>query len=329
MKAAVLGAELTRQGIPQIVVHTGSRYADSPSDLEPDYNLEVAGGDHGRQTAEMLALLEPILRKLRPDFAVVYDGTNSALAGALTAAKLGIPIAHVEAGLRSLDRSIPEEINRIVTDHLCSVLLVPDERALLQLKREGIESGAFIVGDLLVDFAVNVAAGLPPRPPILDRFELVSGAYAVATIQAPANTADRNALAGIIAGLRGLPLPVILPTDIFGAGARDNIIRCNPVSPVEMIGLLSHARVVLTDSGFEQKQARALGVPCVTLRSETECIETLEDGWNVLVATNPRDIIAQALRPLPSAPAERQCDNLCAPLIVKALHSRSEIAYAV
>ncbi len=338
IKAAVLSSEFARSGsFDEILVHTGQHYDYEMSqvffdELEmktPDYNLGVGSATHAMQTAEIMRRLEPVVQRARPDVVLVYGDTNSTLAGSLVAAKLGVPVAHVEAGLRSFNRTMPEEINRIVADHVSDILFAPNSSAAAQLEREGILGRIAVVGDLMVDLVFKTVNALPSRPPILDRFELASKAYAVATLHRASNTDDRQRFHRIIRGLRNLTMPVIFPihpraadlaNELNVGDKNDNIIKCAPLSYVDMVALQFHARVILTDSGGMQKEAACLRVPCVTLRDETEWPETLELGWNALAGSDPDAIQALALRPVPRnvCPAYRTTGD-CAARIVATL----------
>ncbi len=338
IKAALLSAEFARRGIEEILVHTGQHYDRGMSDVffeqlsipEPRYQLGVGSANHGAQTGEMMKRLEPLVESERPDWVLIYGDTNSTLAGALVGAKLGVPVAHVEAGLRSFNRAMPEEINRIVADHVADLLLVPSQQGAQQLTKEGVTCGVRIVGDLMVDLAKHVAAQLPPEPPILSRFQVRPAAYCVATIHRASNTDDPQTFRRLIEGLRELDLPVVFPVhprtrsaaEANGAGDGDNIIPCEPLSYVEMIGLVARAAMLLTDSGGLQKEAFVLKVPCITLREETEWVETLEEGWNVLAGSDPKKILAASKRLIPVRQGVPYGDGNAARLIVDALEER-------
>lgn len=335
VKAALLSAEFASRGVEEILVHTGQHYDAAMSDVffdelripEPRYNLSVGSGSHGAQTGEMMRRLEPIVEEERPDWVLVYGDTNSTLAGALVASKLHVPVAHVEAGLRSFNRTMPEEINRIVADHVGDLLLVPNEQSAQQLRSEGITQGVRVVGDLMVDLAQRAAADLPAVPAILERLQLHRDAYAVATIHRASNTDDRATFARLIEGLRGVDLPVVFPVHprtraaakALAAGEGDNIILCDPVPYLEMVALLANAAHAFTDSGGLQKEAFVLKTPCVTLREETEWLDTLEDGWNVLAGSDPRKIVAASKRPRPARQGTPYGDGHSARHIVDAL----------
>lgn len=317
VKAALLSREFLAQGIEECLVHTGQHYDASMSDVffdelripAPQHNLGVGSGSHATQTAHMMSKLEPVVQYEQPDAVVIYGDTNSTLAGALVASKLNVPLAHVEAGLRSFDRSMPEEINRIVADRLSNVLLAPTNAAAEQLRREGVLRGIAVVGDLMVDLALAMAKSLEESVPrILRRFGVRARDYAVATIHRAGNTDNVEVFARLIAGLRQSEMRVIFPVhprtrplvDLLCVGNSDNIVTCEPLSYREMLALQAHARVVITDSGGMQKEAVTLGTPCVTLRDRTEWNETLEAGWNVLVGSDPASIAAAARRQPPA-----------------------------
>jgi UDP-GlcNAc3NAcA epimerase len=316
IKAALLSRELRARGIDESLVHTGQHYDVNMSEVffselrmaPPRHNLGVGSASHSTQTAQMMSKLEPLVQYEAPDVVLIYGDTNSTLAGALVASKLNVPIAHVEAGLRCFDRSMPEEINRLVADRLSTLLLAPAQSSADQLRREGIEDGVVIVGDLMVDLAVTMARKLAAAPSVLERFGIRRGDYAVATIHRAANTDDVTVFARLVAGLRRSGMRVIFPVhprtrplvDLLRVGDSDNITACEPLSYLDMLALQLHARVVITDSGGMQKEAVTLGTPCVTLRERTEWNETLEGGWNVLAGSDPATIASAARRELPT-----------------------------
>jgi UDP-GlcNAc3NAcA epimerase len=318
VKAALLSHEFAARSIDERLVHTGQHYDAAMSDVffdelaipQPHYNLHVGSASHAVQTAQMLTKLEPVMRYEAPDCVVVYGDTNSTLAGALAASKLNLPVAHVEAGLRSFDRAMPEEINRLVADRLSTILLAPTQSAAEQLEREGVLEGVSVVGDLMVDLALATIQTLGDRPEVMRRFGIRAREYAVATIHRAGNTSDVTVFARLIAGLRQTGMPVIFPVhprtrplvDLLCVGGRDNIVPCEPLSYRDMLAIQAHARVVITDSGGMQKEAVVLGTPCVTLRDCTEWNETLAEGWNVLVGSDPVAIAAAAQRDPPRVP---------------------------
>lgn len=316
IKAALLSRELRARGIEESLVHTGQHYDANMSEVffselrmsPPRHNLGVGSGPHSAQTAHMMTKLEPLVQYEAPDVVLIYGDTNSTLAGALVASKLNVPIAHVEAGLRCFDRSMPEEINRLVADRLSTLLFAPTQSAADQLRREGIESGVVVVGDVMVDLALAMTRRLPAAPPVLERFGVRSRDYVVATIHRAANTDDVTIFARLIAGLRQSAMRVIFPVhprtqplvDLLRVGDSDNIVICEPLSYLDMLALQLHARTVVTDSGGMQKEAVTLGTPCVTLRDSTEWNETLEGGWNVLAGSDPAMIASAARREPPA-----------------------------
>lgn len=301
------------------LLHTGQHYDDDLSDvffreLElplADHELGVGSGPHGAQTGRMLQGVEEVITRDRPDVVLVVGDTNSTLAGALASAKLGVPVAHVEAGLRSYRRDMPEEINRVLTDRISSVLYCSSEAAVANLRREGIVQDVHVAGDVMLD----VLSRFWPSPDVSARtlkdFAVESGRYALATIHRAENTDDPNQLASVLGALGSvarLGLPVVFPahprtSNVLGDTRPPPMVHLvPPVGYQQMLSLESSARVILTDSGGVQKEAYWLGVPCVTLRGETEWVETVELGWNALVGCDP-DAVASAVRELrPSGP---------------------------
>lgn len=303
--------------IREVLIHTGQHYDYEMSGVffeelglkAPDENLGVGSGTHGAQTGEMLRRIEQVLLRERPDWVMVYGDTNSTLAGALAAAKLHIPVAHVEAGLRSFNRRMPEEINRVLTDHISDLLFCPTETAVKNLEREGITRGVHLVGDVMYDAVLQYAELAERRSRILDELGLEKQGYALATVHRAENTDDPERLRAILLGLEGISregLPVILPLhprtrkEIRRLGiALDAVRIVDPVSYLDMLLLEKNARAILTDSGGVQKEAFFFQVPCVTLREETEWVETVEAGWNVLVGCEPERIVQAALEARP------------------------------
>jgi UDP-N-acetylglucosamine 2-epimerase len=312
IKAAPVSAALSGCA-EEIVVHTGQHYDDDMSGVffrelglaEPDHHLGVGSGSHGQQTAAMLSGIESVLLAERPDAVLVYGDTNSTLAGALAAAKLDIPVAHVEAGLRSFNRSMPEEHNRVLTDHLATWLFCPSDTAVRNLAGEGLISGVHNVGDVMLDAALHFAAVAEERSTILDQMGLSSGGYLLGTLHRAYNTDDPHRLRSIVTALSRIGEPVVFPvhprTRLAMANldlneASTGIHMIDPVGYLDMLVLLQHARLVLTDSGGLQKEAFFFGVPCATLRPETEWVETVTAGWNVLVNADEDLIMAAAQR---------------------------------
>ncbi len=298
-------------------MHTGQHYDEAMSDRffteldlpKPEIELGIGSAPHGQQTGRMLIGIEAAITQHRPDAVLVYGDTNSTIAGALAAAKMHVPVAHVEAGLRSFNRAMPEEINRIVTDSLSSLLLCPSETAAANLRREGITSGVHIVGDVMADVLAKFG-GTANAAAVLADCGVRDGQYFVATIHRVENTDDPSRLRSIIDALSGLSLPVVFPAHprvtaamaAAGLHAGANVTVVEPLGYASMIALAKHAHAVLTDSGGLQKEAYWLGVPCVTVRTETEWVETVASGWNVLTEPSGIASAAAAARRPPSRP---------------------------
>jgi UDP-N-acetylglucosamine 2-epimerase len=288
-----------RSECEEIIVHTGQHYDVEMSqaffdELEiptPDVNLEVGSGPHGEQTAAMLQRLERVILEMGPDLVVVFGDTNSTLAGALAATKLRIPVAHVEAGLRSYNRRMAEEINRVVADAVSNVLLCPTETAVSNLRREAVFGEIHLVGDVMVDALRSVLPRALESSRIMDRMGLSNGEYALATVHRAENTDDPSRLQAIFGFLGRWPKRVVLPlhprtrkmTDEHNLRVGENTTIMQPVGYLDMVQLMAGCCHLLTDSGGIQKEAYLLKKPCVTLRSETEWVETVERGWNRLV----------------------------------------------
>lgn len=312
IKAAPVSRAL-RQVAHEVLVHTGQHYDYGMSAVffdelnipEPDYNLGVGSGSHGWQTGHMLIHLEEVLLQEQPDWVLVYGDTNSTLAGALAAVKLHIPVAHVEAGLRSFNRRMPEEHNRVLTDHAADLLFCPTQTAVNNLAREGVSQGVRLVGDVMYDAVRYNAQLAEPRSLILDRLDVTSGAYALATVHRPRNTDDASRLQAILDAFETIAqeTPVVFPVHPRTREALDALayrppagLRLSePVGYLDMLMLEKHSRLILTDSGGVQKEAYFFGVPCLTLREETEWVETVEVGWNRLVGADA-DAIVHAAR---------------------------------
>lgn len=301
IKAAALSLEL-RKRHNEILIHTGQHYDRQMSDLffsdlglpRPSYNLSVGSGHHGAQTADMMTGLEPILLRVKPDIVLVYGDTNSTLSGALTAAKLLIPVAHVESGLRSFNRRMPEEINRVVTDHLSNWLFAPSRTAIENLKREGIVSNIFNVGDIGLDALRLFKTRAQRSSRILTTLGLSPAQYYLLTMHRPENTDNVSVMKRILAGLADVDRPIVFPVHPrtkkqlhhFKLTLPPNIRAVDPIGFLDMLCLQSNAFCVVTDSGGIQKEAYYLRVPCVTLRAETEWVETVQAGWNILCGSN-------------------------------------------
>jgi UDP-N-acetylglucosamine 2-epimerase len=294
--------------IQEILVHTGQHYDKEMSKMffeelslkEPDYNLGVGSGTQGFQTGEMLKRIEDILLKEKPNWVVVYGDTNSTLAGALAAAKLHIRVAHIEAGLRSFNRTMPEEINRVLTDHISDLLFCPTRAASTNLANEGIVHGVYQVGDVMYDSVLHFAKLAEGQTQILKKLGLEPRRYVLATVHRAENTDDSTRLDNILSALDEISasgLRVVFPLHPrtrkkmteFGLSLT-HAKAIAPVSYLEMLLLEKNAKIILTDSGGVQKEAFSFQIPCVTLRDETEWIETVESGWNQLAGADPKSI---------------------------------------
>ena len=306
IKASPLSLVL-RQHHREILVHTGQHYDYGMSDVffkdlgipAPDYHLGIGSGEHGAQTGAMLHALEEVLLKERPDAVIVYGDTNSTLAGALAAAKLHLPVAHIEAGLRSFNRVMPEEINRVLTDHVSTWLFAPSELSRGQLAKEGIQAGVHVVGDIMYDALLMHRRRADTSSLVLDQLGLSPQSYYVATVHRADSTDRRENLASIFEGLGQLDKPVVMPlhprtlkkVEEFQILLRENIKPLVPLGYLDMLKLQSQASCILTDSGGVQKEAYYLSVPCVTLRSETEWVETVTADWNFICGTESGAIV--------------------------------------
>jgi UDP-GlcNAc3NAcA epimerase len=313
VKAAVVAHAFERvQSVSHDLIHTGQHYDLVMSDIffselgvrQPKYRLEFGGLSHGAMTGRMLEGIEKILITDRPDAVIVYGDTNSTLAGALAAVKLHIPVAHVEAGLRSMNRAMPEEINRIVADHVCDVLFAPNETAHRQLLLEGMaESRIAVVGDVMFDAALRFAGEHAAGLTMLDSIGVGAQAYALATVHRAENTDHRERLAGILEGFARAGEAIVLPLHPrtrqkladFGLTPPANVRVMEPTGFIQMLQLERNARCIVTDSGGVQKEAFFFRRPCVTLRNETEWTELVDSGWNRLVGCDPARI-AEAIR---------------------------------
>lgn len=312
IKAAPVSKALRAAGHNELLVHTGQHYDHVMSQVffdelgipSPDTNLGVGSGSHGKQTGEMLMQLEEVILKQRPDWVLVYGDTNSTLAGALVAVKLQVPLVHVEAGLRSFNRNMPEEHNRVLTDHCADLLFCPTQTAVDNLAREGITKGVHLVGDTMYDAVLEFARIACQRSTILQDLRLKPKSYLLATVHRPYNTDNFENLCNILTAFAEIQAPVIFPVHPrtrqkmaeFGLLNLQSTIRnprfIEPVGYLDMLVLEQNARLILTDSGGMQKEAYLFAVPCVTLRPETEWVETVVTGWNRVVGTDPASIIA-------------------------------------
>ena len=297
--------------IEEVLVHTGQHYDANMSGVffdelgipQPRYNLEVSGGHHGAMTGRMLAGVEEVLLQEKPDWLLVYGDTNSTLAGALAAVKHHIPIAHVEAGLRSFNMRMPEEVNRIISDRISTLLFCPTPTAVENLAAEGICKGVHNVGDVMFDVSLHYGEHASLHTDILHRLGLTPGKYALATCHRAENTDNPIRFKGILSALSDIcrDVPVVLPlhprtrklAEASGFTALlSRITVIDPVPFLDMVALEKNARAILTDSGGVQKEAFFYKVPCITMRDETEWVETVSLGWNQLVGAEPAGIIA-------------------------------------
>lgn len=314
--AAVSRAVAAVPGISEVLVHTGQHYDANMSrvffeDLEipePEVHLGIGSAPHGRQTGRMMEGIEKVLLKEEPDWVLVYGDTNSTLAGALAAVKLHIPIAHVEAGLRSFNRAMPEEINRVLTDHAADLLFAPTEAAVRNLRKEGLPAEKIVeTGDVMYDNALFFREKAEEESRILAGLRLKPRRYVLATIHRAENTDDPDRLRAIFEGLASAAedTPVVLPlhprtrkalqdTGLFRA-ASERLRLIDPVGYLDMAMLETHAALIVTDSGGVQKEAFFQGVPCVTLRDETEWVELVDAGWNTVCPPASAEIVAAAV----------------------------------
>lgn len=302
--------------IEEVLVHTGQHYDDNMSKVffdeldipRPKYNLEISGGQHGAMTGRMLEAIEKVLLQEQPDWLLIYGDTNSTLAGALAAAKLHIPVAHIEAGLRSFNMRMPEEVNRILADRVSSLLFCPTQTAVDNLKAEGVTKGVYNVGDVMYDVALFYRDRARQHSTVLDRLGLSRDAFALATCHRAENTDDPARLGQILTALAELAAqqPVVLPlhprtrklvAENGLSGQLDKLLVTEPLPFLDMVALEQAARMVLTDSGGVQKEAFFYGVPCITMRDETEWVETVDTGWNRLVGADRTRILAAARDP--------------------------------
>jgi UDP-N-acetylglucosamine 2-epimerase len=309
IKAAPVSRALREAGHQEFLLHTGQHYDYEMSRVffgelgiqEPNINLEVGSGLHGRQTGEMLLRIEEVLLEQKPDCVLVYGDTNSTLAGALAACKLRICLSHVEAGLRSFNREMPEEHNRVLTDHISDMLLCPTKRAVVNLEREGITRNVHLVGDVMYDSVLHNLKLAEKRSQILEKLALKQKDYVLATVHRAENTENTEKLKSIFQTLEKIAsdgLSVIVPLHPRTRNKLDslrlplsNLQLIKPVSYLEMLLLQKQAKVIVTDSGGMQKEAYWLRIPCVTLRDETEWAETVESGWNMLVGSESNRIL--------------------------------------
>ncbi len=333
IKAAPTSVALRERGIDEVVLHTGQHYDPELSQVffdelgleEPRYALDLRSAD----TEEMRAAIAGPLRDEQPDWMLVYGDTNSTLAGALAAIDAGVPLAHVEAGLRSGDLSMPEERNRIETDRLAQLLLTPDERSQEQLASEGVPGRAEVVGDVMADACYRLAPVARERSRALRDLGLEPGGYLLLTLHREANTRQPR-LGRIAEGIRRIEEPIVFPVhprtraalDAGGIDLGPRVLRRPPLGYLDLTALASQARVILTDSGGLQKEAYWHGVPCVTLRPSTEWVDTVEAGGNVLVDDDPERLLAAvASARMPAEPPQLYGDGRAATRIAEALYT--------
>jgi UDP-N-acetylglucosamine 2-epimerase len=319
IKCALLSKQL-RKKHDEIIVHTGQHYDYGMSEVFfkelsipiPDYNLQIGSSSQGKQTGDMLSAIEQVLIRETPELVLVYGDTNSTLAGALAASKLNIKLAHVEAGLRSFDRRMPEEINRVVTDDVSDLLFTPTKVAAENLEKEGITKGVHIVGDVMVDSLLANIEVAKKNSTIVSDLGLQPGNYLVATIHRQSNTDNIINLRKIMMALEKTKQTIVFPIHprtkkslvdhgMWGKLSY-NIIIVEPLGYLDMLNLMSSAKKIVTDSGGIQKEAYILRIPCITVRDTTEWVETLEDGWNILVGTNPEKIAREIRLFEPTSP---------------------------
>jgi UDP-GlcNAc3NAcA epimerase len=311
IKAAAVSREIARtNGVTEKIVHTGQHYDSNMSDVffqemgipAPDYSLNIHGMNHGAMTGQMLEKIETLLLEEKPDWVLVYGDTNTTLAGALAAAKQHFPVAHVEAGLRSFNMRMPEEINRALTDRVSTLLCCPTDQAVLNLRAEGYERLSCRIeksGDVMQDAALYYAQKSAAVSNVIERLGLQGRRFAVCTIHRAENTEDENVLRSLFSSLDRInreirvvaPLHPRTKTVVQRAGIRTEALVCDPVGYFDMIELLTHCSIVLTDSGGLQKEAFFFGKPCVTLREETEWVELVEHGYNVVAGTDEQRVV--------------------------------------
>ncbi len=313
IKAAAVSRTIQKyhQGtLREVLIHTGQHYDENMSSVffdeleipQPKYNLEISGGSHGAMTGRMLEALEKVLLQEKPDLVLIYGDTNSTLAGALAAVKLHIPVAHIEAGLRSFNMRMPEEINRILSDRISSLLFCPTKTAVNNLNMEGITRGVHDVGDVMYDAALFYKDKARRQSDILSTLGVDEGNFALATCHRAENTDDFERLSGIVSALNEIAdhIPVILPlhprthklvSDYALSGKLEKIKVTEPLAFLDMVALEQAAKVILTDSGGVQKEAFFYRVPCITMRNETEWVETVESGWNRLTGADRNAIV--------------------------------------
>jgi UDP-GlcNAc3NAcA epimerase len=342
IKAAAVSG-LLRERHEEVLVHTGQHYDDSLSRVffeelgldRPDRELGIGAGSNTSQTARMLTALEPLIGELRPDATVVYGDTNSTLAGALGAAQAQVPVVHVEAGMRSFERDMPEELNRILSDHVSTLLLCSSEVAAKNLRAESVSGRVEIVGDVMVDVAMRWSARAREDTQALARYDVEPDAYLLMTAHRAGNVDNLARLDMLVKLVRDLPVPIIFPLHprtrarlqesrlLDELDEIDGLTLTEPLGYIEFSALLTHARAVVTDSGGVQKEAYLASVPCVTLRVSTEWVETVEAGWNTLVDLDPPMALAALQRRPPAEHPQLYGDGRAAERCVRAIDALS------
>ncbi|HLH14000.1 MAG TPA: UDP-N-acetylglucosamine 2-epimerase (non-hydrolyzing) [Solirubrobacteraceae bacterium] len=345
VKAAAVSGVL-RERHTEIVVHTGQHHDDSLSRVffaelgleRPDHELEIAGGSNTSQTARMLAALEPLLADEQPDAVLVYGDTNSTLAGGLAGAQAAIPVVHVEAGMRSYDRTMPEELNRVLTDHASALLLCSSPTAAQNLRGESVAGHVVVVGDVMVDVALRWQPAARANDEVAAARGLRPGAYLLLTAHRAGNVDDPARLRALVSVIEALPAPVVLPlhprtrarleqAELLEQLERsDGVQLTEPLGYVEFSALLCNARAVLTDSGGVQKEAYLAGVPCVTLRANTEWVETVQAGWNTLVDLDAGAALAALERTPPAEHPRLYGDGHAGERCVRAIETLERMA---
>jgi UDP-GlcNAc3NAcA epimerase len=338
IKAAAVSGPL-RAVHEEILVHTGQHYDDSLSAVffselglqTPERELGIGGGSNTSQTARMLAALEPLLADVEPDAVLVYGDTNSTLAGALAAAQRGLPVVHVEAGMRSFDRTMPEELNRVLCDHMSELLLCASETAAENLRKESAHGRIEVVGDVMIDVACKWRTAGSANHEALAGFDIETGKYLLLTAHRAGNVDDFARLQVFVDLVAALPGRVIFPvhprtrTRLRETGllerlqALDGLTLYEPLGYVRFSALVQNARAVLTDSGGVQKEAYLAGVPCITLRSSTEWVETVQNGWNTLVDLDIERVFSALARPIPQTHPQLYGDGKAAERCVAAI----------
>jgi len=312
IKAAMVSRAISQSGIKEDIIHTGQHFDKNMSEIffeemgikKPSINLGIGGGTHGKNTGRMIEAIEKVLLDQKADCVLVYGDTDSTLAGSLAASKLHIPVAHVESGLRSFNRKMPEEINRVLTDHISNILFIPTKNAELNLKSEGIkEEAIYFVGDVMYDAALYFGEVAKKESSILDRLDVNANEYSLVSIHRAENTDDFKRLHSIISGLKHYNKTIIFPMHPrtkkylkkFKLKVPTNVIEIPPVGFLDMIMLEMNANLIATDSGGVQKEAFFHKIPCVTLREETEWVELIDSGWNKLASPTDSKKITKIL----------------------------------